>query len=134
MIKETNMSKTKNYQYGIEITKPWSSEMYSFNENLKEYYKDEILNCINSLETFEQCNIVASCIEGSTYSNDFSVEHIKNNLINTLECSESYWYNEMIEALESEGFIEMMRFEATPEMSNISEDEIGTKMNLIGFN
>ena len=107
--------------------------MYNFNDNLKAYYKNEITKCINALETFEQCNIAASCIEGSTYSADFDVQHIKDNLTNTLECSDTYWYVEMIEALDSENLIEMMQFEATPEMSNISDDEIGTKMNLIGF-
>ena len=127
------MSKSKTYQYGIELTKPWSSEMYDFNENLKAYYKDEILKCIDALETFEQCNIVASCIEGSTYSADFTVQDIKDNLKITLECSATYWYAEMIEALDSENLIEMMQFEATPEMSNISIDEIGKKMNLIGY-
>ena len=127
------MIKTKKYQYGIEITKPWSSEMYDFNENLKAYSKDEILKCINALETLEQCNIAASCIEGAIYSDYFSVQDIKNNLINSLECSESHWYVEMIEALDSENLIEMMRYEAPTEIFHNFSDEPGKKMNLIGF-
>lgn len=36
------MTKAKKTQYGIEITKPWSKEMYAHNEDVMEAAKEQI--------------------------------------------------------------------------------------------
>ena len=42
MLKAKNQ-KPKTFMYGIEITKPWSKEMYDHNERTEEHLKDQIL-------------------------------------------------------------------------------------------
>ena len=43
------MAIPKIYKNGIEITKPWSSEMYDYNDTIREYMIKEIQNSINML-------------------------------------------------------------------------------------
>ena len=38
----------KNMKYGIEITKPWSKEMYDHNDKVAELMKAEILLSIKN--------------------------------------------------------------------------------------
>ena len=46
------MKKAKEIKHGIEITKPWSKEMYAHNEKVSEDVKTQILNKWN--EAMEQ--------------------------------------------------------------------------------
>ena len=49
------MKKAKEIKYGIEITKPWSKEMYDHNEKVGENVKTQILNKWN--EAMEQAKL-----------------------------------------------------------------------------
>lgn len=49
------MKKAKEMKYGIEITKPWSKEMYAHNEKVAENVKTQILNKWN--EAMEQAKL-----------------------------------------------------------------------------
>ena len=49
------MKKAKEIKYGIEITKPWSKEMYAHNEKVAENVKTQILNKWN--EAMEQAKL-----------------------------------------------------------------------------
>jgi hypothetical protein len=42
------MKKEKKVVYGIEITKPWSSEMYAHNEEVAEVVREEVLAMWNA--------------------------------------------------------------------------------------
>ena len=50
------MAIPKIYKHGIEITKPWSTEMYAYNDNIREYMIDEIKICINMLDNEDTAN------------------------------------------------------------------------------
>ena len=50
------------YKFGIEIKKPWTSEMYELNENIRTYYQDQILDLIETLDTPERCQLIAGII------------------------------------------------------------------------
>tara|TARA_R110002074_G_scaffold78095_1_gene176846 strand:- start:4163 stop:4582 length:420 start_codon:yes stop_codon:yes gene_type:complete len=49
------MKKAKEMKYGIEITKPWSKEMYAHNEKVAEDVKTQILKKWN--EVMEQAKL-----------------------------------------------------------------------------
>ena len=49
------MKKAKEIKYGIEITKPWSKEMYAHNEKVAENVKTQILKKWN--EAMEQAKL-----------------------------------------------------------------------------
>ena len=114
------MSIPNIYKNGVEITKPWSQEMYDHNAELVDHYRREITTIIESATTEEELKSIASCIDFSSYVN-YEMEEIREDLIKTIECSEKYWYKEMIENLANEGLLKMIK------------DSDGEPMNIIGF-
>ena len=129
------MAIPKIYKYGIEITKPWSREMYSFNENIKAYYVENIIELINSFETEEECHDIASIVNPYGYGIGLSddIQYMKSDMISNIENAELYWIREVVEELLILQKIEPMICDPTPEMPAISLYELGLPMNIIGF-
>jgi hypothetical protein len=114
------MATTKIYKHGIEITKPWSEDMYNFNDSIKEMYKERITALIDGLETEDQCQTVARIVNPYGYGFGYEVADMKKDMLNNLDSAESYWYKEMIEVFLAEDFIDPIYMD-------------GEKVNLIGF-
>ena len=123
------------YKFGIEITKPWSAEMYEFNDNLSAYYKDQILDLIETLDTSERCQEIAKVINPYGYGPGLEddVEYMQDDMRGNIQNTGGYWIKESIDELIKMQEIEAMVFEATPEMPAISLYDQGEIMNLIGF-
>ena len=114
------MAIPKIYKNGVEITKPWSQEMYDHNAQLVDHYRREVAALIESAETEEQLIAIAKYVDFSSYIN-YEMHEIKEDLLSTLECAETYWYKEMITNLSDAGLLEMVK------------DSDGEPMNIIGF-
>ena len=80
------MRKAKTFMYGIEITKPWSKEMYAHNERTAEHLKDQILTAfqktyisgtIQELKLRDIAHVICGCIFGE----GFSIDDIKERTI-----------------------------------------------------
>jgi len=125
----------KIYKYGIEITKPWSAEMYDFNDNLRAYYIDQILDYLNTLETSKECQDLASIVNPYSYGIGFEddVNSMKEDMEINIKNSESYWIKEVVEEMVILQMIQPMMFEPTPEMPAISLYDLNMPMNMIGF-
>ena len=125
----------KIYKYGIEITKPWSAEMYDFNDNLRAYYIDQILDYLNTLETSKECQDLASIVNPYSYGIGFEddVNSMKEDMEINIKNSESYWIKEVVEEMIILQMIQPMMFEPTPEMPAISLYDLNMPMNMIGF-
>jgi len=108
-------------QYGVEITKPWSSEMYDLNDKIKNYYKSKIVELISRLETPKECNEIAKIVNPYGYGAGLieDIEYMKNDMTKNVEYAESYWFKEMIEELLETKSIEPMIYEPTGEVMNI---------------
>ena len=87
MLKAKNQ-KPKTFMYGIEITKPWSKEMYAHNERTEEHLKDQILAAFQ--KTYANMAIpmdedglrdMAHEIVGYRYGEGFSIDDIKEETI-----------------------------------------------------
>ena len=114
------MSIPKIYKNGVEITKPWSQEMYDHNSELKDYYEREITQIIQSAKTENELKKIASCIAYSKYVN-YEMEEIREDLLDSIMSAELYMYNEMVFELSKAGLLEMVK------------DSDGEPMNIIGF-
>ena len=123
------------YKFGIEITKPWSSEMYDFNDNIKAYYKDQILDLIETLDTSRRCQEIAKIVNPYGYGPGLEddVEYMQDDMRGNIQNTGGYWIKEVIEELIKKGEIEPMIFEPTPEMPAISLYDQGEIVNVIGF-
>jgi len=129
------MAIPKIYKFGIEIKKPWTSEMYDFNDNIRAYYQDQILDLIETLDTPERCQEIAKVVNPYGYGSglDHDVDYMQDDMRGNLQNSENYWIKECVEELIKMEEIEPMIFESTPEMPAISLYDLGEVVNIIGF-
>lgn len=123
------------YKYGIEITKPWSKEMYDFNDNIRAYYVDQILDLIETLDTPERCQEIAKVVNPYGYGPGLEddIEYMQDDMRGNIQTASNHWIKECVDDLIKMEAIEPMIFEPTPEMPAISLYEVGQTVNLIGF-
>ena len=129
------MAIPKIYKFGIEIKKPWTSEMYDFNDNIRAYYQDQILDMIETLDTPERCHEIAEVVNPYGYGPGLAhdVDYMQDDMRGNIQTSENYWIKECIEELIKMEEIEPMIFEPTPEMPALALYDIGEVVNIIGF-
>ena len=123
------------YKYGIEITKPWSKEMYDFNDNIRAYYQDQILDLIETLDTPERCQEIAKVVNPYGYGPGLEddIEYMQDDMRGNIQTASNHWIKECVDDLIKMEEIEPMIFEPTPEMPIVSLYEVGEIVNLIGF-
>ena len=123
------------YKYGIEITKPWSKEMYDFNDNIREYYQDQILDLIETLDTPERCQEIAKVVNPYGYGPGLQddIEYMQDDMRGNIQNAANHWIKECVDDLIKMEEIEPMICEVTPEMPWIVLYDAGEVMNLIGF-
>jgi hypothetical protein len=49
ILKREKMKKAKRVEFGIEITKPWSAEMYNHNEQVADEVRGQLADILNAL-------------------------------------------------------------------------------------
>jgi len=90
MVKATN-------KYGIQITKPWSKEMYEHNDKVAQQMKAELLIQLKSAKESDDEELlrkVASIVCPSHYGNGFEFEDIYNETLKEIDMVQNYWLNE----------------------------------------
>ena len=96
------MAIPKIYKHGIEITKPWSKEMYDYNESIKAIMINEIKFSINALQDEETANKLAKIVNPYGYGQGYDLEDMKADMLNNAENMENYWlaqiWDELIDA------------------------------------
>jgi hypothetical protein len=109
------------YKYGIQIVKPWSKEMYEFNDSLTEIMRKEIEFSINALEDEETANKLAKIINPYGYGQGYDLENMKQDMLKNVSGFENYWYAEIWDELITADFVQPIF------------DEEGNAYNIIGF-
>ena len=99
------MAIPKIYKHGIEITKPWSKEMYDYNDNVRAHMIKEIQFCINALQDKETANKLAKIINPHGYGFGFELEDMKEDMLKNSEYFENYWLAEIWDELITEDFV-----------------------------
>jgi len=96
------MAIPKIYKHGIEITKPWSKEMYDYNDNIRSYMIKETKFAINALQDEVTANKLAKIINPYGYGEGYDLEDMKVDMLKNAEHFENYWlaeiWDELIEA------------------------------------
>ena len=96
------MAIPKIYKHGIEITKPWSKEMYDYNDKVREYMIKETKFAINSVQDITTANKLAKIINPYGYGEGYDLEDMKTDMLKNAEYFENYWlsqiWDELIEA------------------------------------
>ena len=125
------MAKAKKVEYGIEITKPWSKEMYAHNDEVMEVAKEEIKkewlaaydlaqdawedheNEHFPFATWEEAannsmQYVQRAITCYGFGMGFTVEDVETEVLRELELAPYYRVKEMVEELDirlTKGFV-----------------------------
>ena len=119
---QPKMSKIpKIYKYGIELTKPWSNEMYEFNESVSQTMISNIKALIESIETEERAQQIADIINPYTYGNGYDLSKMKQDMLNNTEMFENWWLNEIWPQLIDKNIID-------PILDKLNQD-----LRIIGF-
>jgi hypothetical protein len=125
------MKKEAKVEYGIQITKPWSKEMYDHNDTLAEFVKDTVLNmwnkaCLAAADKFvdeddlgnefsdmqwedasSEMVEIQKAITYYSFSNQ-SIQEVAEEVVETLENMPTYQLKELVEELEiklEKGFV-----------------------------
>ena len=99
------MAIPKIYKHGIEITKPWSSEMYDYNDNVREHMINEIQNSINMLEDESVANKLAKIINPYGYGEGYDLTSMKADMLKNAENFENFWLFEIWDELINAEFV-----------------------------
>jgi len=124
------MKAPKIYKYQIEITKPWSQEMYGINESLVEEYSNKIFKAIVDLKDFDSLNTLSKIISPYTYGEGYTFESAKTNMLNNFVNIENHWMHQIVPQLVKNNWITPIVY-VNEEYPNLPED--GKLMNLIGY-
>ena len=115
------------YKHGIQIVKPWSNEMYEYNENIKDLMYKEIEFSINALEDEEIANMLAGIINPYKYGSGYELADMKANMLKNLQGFELYWYYEIWDELIAADFVKPI-FGENDEVYNIIGFESATEI------
>ena len=100
--------KQPNFEYGIEITKPWSIEMYDHNEILGEKLRIELMETLNTIVEHQGEDEIrkfskAICYHG--FGEGYSYDDIVNETRLDIETLPNFQLNEDFDYLEEQGYI-----------------------------
>jgi len=95
----------KIYKHGIEITKPWSKEMYEYNDKVRAHMIKEVKFVINSLSDMATANKLAKIINPYGYGGGYSLEDMKADMLKNATNFENYWLAEIWDELIDADFV-----------------------------
>ena len=90
-----------------KITKPWSKEMYDYNDYVANFMKMEIENKINdNRNDYDKLNELMVLCGGIQYGEGFSIEDLFQDCLTELQNVQNYWLNEEFPYAVSKGLVD----------------------------
>ncbi len=90
-----------------KITKPWSKEMYDYNDYVANFMKMEIENKINdNRNDYDKLNELMVLCGGIKYGEGFSIEDLFEDCLTELQNVQNYWLNEEFPYAVSQGLVD----------------------------
>ena len=128
------MKKEAKVEYGITITKPWSTEMYDHNDALAEVVKAKVLEMWNEAYTTEEAEFVDEDDLGSEFG-DMQWDAASSEMVRIQKAITYYSYcNQSIEEVAEEVKSELENMPTFQLKELVEELEIELEKGFIGFN
>lgn len=94
------MSKVKvlGKNYGIEITKPWSDEMYKHNELVADKMKENISQAMNeAYNSYDEVTLrsIQKLICAYGMAREYDIEEVYTEACNELDMVQNFWLNDV---------------------------------------
>ena len=75
-----------------EIKKPWSKEMYDYNDTVADMMKKEITNSIRiNRNNWNELNELMNLCGGIRYGNGYSIDDLYEDTLSEVENVQNYW-------------------------------------------
>lgn len=103
----TTKQKVIGEKYGIAITKPWNNEMYAHNDSVAKEMKERIARAVkNRGRSREELNEIATHVTAYKFGDSYSVNDIRNELLESIATLENYWLAQEYRYLVQSGYVE----------------------------
>ena len=92
----------------IQITKPWSKEMYDHNDKVADIMKKEItfqINLAEELDDFYTLNELMVLCGGIKYGDSYTLGELWEDCLTEVERVENYWLNEEWDYAVEKGYV-----------------------------
>ena len=128
------MKKEPKVEYGIQIVKPWSKEMYAHNDALAEVVKAKVLEMWNEAYAAEMAEFVDEDDLGSEFG-DMQWEAASSEMVEIQKAITYYSFsNQSIQEV-AEEVVKTLENMPTFQLKELVEDlEIELEKGFIGFN
>mgnify|MGYP007122477381 CR=1 FL=1 len=93
-------------KYGIEITKPWSNEIYQHNSSVRSAVMSNVKKALNNIGDIDSLKSFGKGIAGYSYGYGMEFSDIVEDIKHQLEMSDNWWLNESYGSLVDKGFVE----------------------------
>jgi hypothetical protein len=92
----------------IQITRPWSKEMYDHNDEVADIMKKEIsfqINLAEELDDFDTLNELMVLSGGIKYGDSYTLGELWEECLKEVERVENYWLNEEWDYAVEKGYV-----------------------------
>ena len=95
-----------------EITKPWSKEMYDYNDKVADMMKKNILKSIHTnRNNWDNLNELMELCGGIKYGDSYDIDELYLDVNNEVENVQNYWLNEEYPYAVKKGLVEPVMYE-----------------------
>lgn len=104
--------KAPTFKYGIEITKPWSKEMYAHNDLVAEKMKQNIVDSIvKNQNDFDKLNELMDLCGGIKFGDGYTIDDLYAAVHDEVDCVQNYALNEYYSYYAEQGLVEKVDLE-----------------------
>lgn len=89
-----------------KTTKPWSTEMYQYNDKVAKLMKDNIRESIEKNKTnWNNLNELMTLCGGIKYGSGYTIEDLYEGCLEELEMVQNYWLNDEYDYAVKQGLV-----------------------------
>ena len=95
-----------------KVTKPWSKEMYDYNDKVADMMKQEIIKSIKiNKNNWNELNELMSLCGGIKYGDGYDIDELYLDVNKEVENVQNYWLNEEYPYAVKKGLVEPVMYE-----------------------
>ena len=89
-----------------KVTKPWSNEMYDWNDKVSDLMKAEIkIQIEKNKDDFDKLNELVTLCGGIKFGDGYEIEELYDECLKELENVQNYWLHEEFPYAVSKGWV-----------------------------
>jgi len=95
-----------------KVTKPWSKEMYDYNDKVADLMKNNIIKSIKkNKNNWDTLNSLMDLSGGIRYGDGYSIDDLYLDTLSEVENVQNYWLNEEYPYAVKQGLVEPVMYE-----------------------